>query len=171
MRELRYQRGDTLIEVLVAIVLLSLGMLAMAATHAAAARAQRGSHHYALAVALAEGLAERIRGNPAGMALGAYSSVGGPTLGQVSVPACTVVAACTPTEIAAIDVAEMQNVADQLLPSGGVSTALAADGSSTLDIWVRWTPPATSAGVAPQTRCPDGTNDSATQCVFLRVAR
>lgn len=59
----REQRGLSLLEVLVAIVILSLGLLGMAGLQAASLRASQGSFYRAQAAQYADDMAERMRAN------------------------------------------------------------------------------------------------------------
>jgi type IV pilus assembly protein PilV len=79
--------GVSLIEVLVALVLLSIGLLGLAGLQASGMRVGQSSIHRSLAAQLAHDIIERMRANAAGA--GAYSIA----LGDAA-PACTGVAAC-----------------------------------------------------------------------------
>ncbi len=57
------QRGLSMIEVLVAIVIISLGLLGMAGLQASSLRGSQGAVYRALAVQFAADMAERMRGN------------------------------------------------------------------------------------------------------------
>ncbi|MGI4777524.1 MAG: type IV pilus modification protein PilV [Janthinobacterium lividum] len=70
----RRTRGSTLIEVLVAIVVLSVGLLGMVGLHAASLQSHREARLQSNAVRLGAELAERMRGNPA---VAAEPDVGG----------------------------------------------------------------------------------------------
>ncbi|GIL03692.1 MAG: type IV pilus modification protein PilV [Burkholderiaceae bacterium] len=59
----RRQRGLSLLEVLVAIVILSLGLLGMAGLQAASLRTSQGSFYRAQAAQYADDMAERMRAN------------------------------------------------------------------------------------------------------------
>lgn len=60
------QRGSSLIEILVTVLIFSIGMLGMAALQLNALRSTSDSNQRAQAVWLAQDLAERIRANPSG---------------------------------------------------------------------------------------------------------
>lgn len=77
----RHQRGLSLLEVLVAIVILSLGLLGMAGLQAASLRASQGSLYRAQAAQYADDMAERMRANLGdarnyGIAFGAAAPTG-----------------------------------------------------------------------------------------------
>lgn len=60
----RRQRGVTLLEVLVALVVFALGVLAVAGAQAGALRSGHGAHYRAQAAFIAQDMVERMRGNP-----------------------------------------------------------------------------------------------------------
>lgn len=63
VRSPRHQQGLSLLEVLVAIVILSLGLLGMAGLQAAGLRTSQGSFYRAQAAQYADDMAERMRAN------------------------------------------------------------------------------------------------------------
>lgn len=81
------QSGLSLVEVLVAVVLLSVGLLGLAGLQASGMRVGRSSIHRSEAAQLAQDMIERMRANVAHA--GAYSLA----LGDAA-PACSSVAAC-----------------------------------------------------------------------------
>jgi len=82
-----WQSGLSLIEVLVALVLLSIGLLGLAGLQASGMRVGQSSMHRSLAAQLAQDMVERMRANVANA--GAYTLA----LGDAP-PACAGVAAC-----------------------------------------------------------------------------
>lgn len=76
----RLSRGFTLLEVLIAIVIFSIGLFGIAGLQASGMRFTQGSQLRAVAVAQAEALADRMRANPAGVVEGHYN-LEGDTLG------------------------------------------------------------------------------------------
>ena len=66
------QRGFMLIEVLVAMLLSAVALLALASANAAALRYTKMSQYRAQALTLAVEISERMRANPAGFAAQAY---------------------------------------------------------------------------------------------------
>ena len=63
------QRGFTLIEALIAFVILSVGLLGIVSLQAMAKTSQHLALQHTRAVTIADAIIERIRVNPAGMAL------------------------------------------------------------------------------------------------------
>jgi len=92
------QRGFTMVETLVALVVLAIGLLGIAALYLDSLRAGRTAIYRTQAVNLSADLADRIRSNRAAIAsyVAAYADVAG------AVPACDTTAGCTAAELAAI---------------------------------------------------------------------
>jgi type IV pilus assembly protein PilV len=98
------QRGFTLIEALIAFVLLSVGLLGIVSLQAMAKSSQQLALQHSRAVTIADAIVERIRVNPAGIAtynIGSDNPVGVTPTSEPS-PDCGA-AACTPAELAAHD--------------------------------------------------------------------
>lgn len=112
--------GFSLIEVLIALIVMSVGMLGIAGLYVHGMQAGRTSlfrHH---AVALAGDVADRIRANPMGQA----NYVDNGTAGQ---PETNCLAeTCTPAEMAASDMYFWDQQAAATLPDGDVTVAHAA---------------------------------------------
>lgn len=149
----RTQLGATLIEVLVSILLLALGVLAMAAMQANAVQYSKVSEFRSLATLLANDLADRMRANhPSGEDMAAYRFTD-PYVRLTAAPdaaatSCTGVAAnCNFAEMAAFDLAEWRRSVFEQLPQGTayVSAAPNAAGRDAADIWVAWTDPASAS--------------------------
>ncbi|MEM1110584.1 MAG: type IV pilus modification protein PilV [Pseudomonadota bacterium] len=96
-------RGLTLIEVLVTMVILSIGLLGIVSLHATSKTAQYEAIQRARAVSLADGLLEKVRANPAAMTsyVTGLSPVGSGSLSTPSVSCDS--ATCTPAQLAAWD--------------------------------------------------------------------
>ena len=126
------QTGFTLVEALVALVILSIGMLGVAALYVESLQAGRVAQSRTQAVNLAGDMADRIRANPT--ALAAY---GGPGLNN----GCSGAAAvnCTPAQLAAHDVFLWQTDAANMLPAGAGAVAFnGATLPSTYTITLSW---------------------------------
>jgi len=98
------QRGFTLIEALIAFVLLSVGLLGIVSLQAMAKSSQQLALQHTRAVTIADAIVERIRVNPAGIPvynIGTDIPVGETATTEPS-PDCGS-AACTPAQLAAHD--------------------------------------------------------------------
>ena len=133
------QRGVALIEVLVAILVVSLGMLAMAGLLSTSTRFGKTSEFRSVATLLANDLADRMRANFGSAAGTVYGQLTPKTLatGIPTAATCADANACTPAEMAAVDVAQWQAALFKALPNG--TGYISANGDFTLyDVWVIW---------------------------------
>lgn len=126
------QPGFTLLEVLVAIVVLSLGLLGLAGLQAATLRNNQIAYYRAIAVQQTYDMADRIRANQAGVAAGAYNALGASTPAD---PDC-VASTCTAANMAVADHSQWNNNNARMLPAGTGTVASVAGGS--FDITVSW---------------------------------
>lgn len=132
------QTGFTMVETLVALVVLAIGMLGIAALYLNSLQAGRTAIYRTEAVNLAADLADRIRSNRT--ALAAYGSAFGDAFAQV--PACYTTAGCTAGELAASDLSRWKADLTQLLPNGqgqvAVALPVAAGEPANYVVTVRW---------------------------------
>ncbi len=118
----RKQSGFTLLEVMVAIVILSLGLLGLAGLQAASLRNNQTAYYRGIAIQQSYDMADRLRANLAGVRAGNYKSL---TVTPAD-PACFTTG-CTPATMAATDYFQWNTVNANLLP-GGVGTVVCEDG-------------------------------------------
>ncbi len=182
----RFIGGASLIEVLVSIVIASIGLLALAGVNAASMRYTKMSQYRATASQLASDMGERMRANKGQAAVAA--AVGPPVV--VAVPASgffagdydfatdfagqatkatlptgtdlcnTSAITCTPAQIAALDLAQWRILVRDQLPAGSVFLMRQA-GQVAMDLWVVWRDPAvasTDEAPALAAECPDDLN-------------
>jgi type IV pilus assembly protein PilV len=139
--------GFTLIEVLVAIIVLSLGLLGVAGMQLAGLRASQSSYLRTLATYQAYDMADRMRANLQGVNGGSYNNMSG----DPGSPGC-VATNCTPAQMAQNDQHEWSVSNASILPSGtgavcldstpddGTPAAPACDGiGATFAVKVWWT--------------------------------
>ena len=122
-RTARSHRGFTLIEVLVTFVVLAIGLLGIVSLQALSKTSQHQGIQRTRAVAIADGLLEKIRINPAGLTTYAIglNPLGGGSISTEPSPNC-ISASCTPTEMAAHDLWEWERALD--------GTAVTVDGGT-----------------------------------------
>lgn len=106
------QTGFTLVETLVALLVLAVGMLGLVTLFAETLRLDRTALHRGLALDLATNMAERIQANPAA---GVAYQEPGIDLGCGDGGADR---ECTPEQLAAQDIFDWQQAAGATLPSG-----------------------------------------------------
>lgn len=181
----RLAQGASLIEVLVAVLLLSIGILSMVGLQTSALRLTKESQFQGSAAELASSFSETVRANVAGAMAGNYSFVQpyAPPAGPIALPAqqCNnPAAACTPAQIAAVDLARWRESARQALPGGSlfanVTTPLGTAQSPVIDLWVLWQGPETDDAADAATaqlngNCPAqmGNANPRPQCMQFRI--
>ncbi|NTV85958.1 MAG: type IV pilus modification protein PilV [Burkholderiaceae bacterium] len=127
-----HQSGFTLLEVLVAIVVISLGLLGLAGLQAATLRNNQIAYYRSIAIQQTYDMADRIRANQAGAAAGSYNGL---TAIIPADPDC-VANTCTPQQMAVADHSQWNNNNARMLPGGSGTVVSAAGGS--FDITVSW---------------------------------
>jgi type IV pilus assembly protein PilV len=173
-------RGISLIEVLVSIIVASIGLLALAAVNAAALRYSKMTQYRAVATQMASDIADRMRANKGtaagGFIAGSYdlTSSFSEQATPVSLPEepCTVI--CTAAQIAALDLAQWRISLREQLPEGSAYLAK-QDGQLAADVWVVWRDPSvanTDEGPAAATECPNALSrgdDKTIRCSYFRI--
>ncbi len=117
IKSLHRATGYTLIETLIALFVLTTALLGFAALSTQALQATRGALNHDFATLQAIDLAERMRANPAGLAI--YPTLSGTPSGTD----CTT-ATCDPTDMARFDLREWNQRNEALLPSGSGQVSL-----------------------------------------------
>lgn len=135
------QRGSGLIEVLVAVILLSLGMLAMLRAQTSAMAYERTAEFRGVASQLASDVVDRIRANVGGASGYVHTAVYDPqsTIAAAGKNCAQAGVTCTAAEMAAHDLARMRTNVRNNLPGGDLRIVDA--GSGQLNIWVLWVQP------------------------------
>jgi type IV pilus assembly protein PilV len=126
-------RGFSLMEVLVALIILSIGLLGTAAMQLAGLRYGYSANLVYVATLQANDMADRIRANPRGLAAGHYNRI----VGTGSDPGC-INSTCTPAQMAATDAFQWNSNNALVLPSG-IGTVSGSGAGSTFTITVAWT--------------------------------
>ena len=185
-----HQKGSSLIEVLVAILLLSFGMLALGAMLSFAVQAPKLSAYRATAANLAASHVERMRANPEGFANNRYTaalndsswSFTAITLSNCSYPACT------EATLATMDEKATRRAVRQELPAGDMvmwcstpsapSTAVTCTKTTQGNLWIIWQEPSTNSLLgANSDYCPPSvtstytgypTSPTPARCLYLR---
>lgn len=165
-------RGSSLVEVLVALLIISLGLMSMARLSATTIGFNKGAQVRLLALSLATQYAERARLNVYGFDLGNYDialDAPEPSAPGVATDANDLTAA---TNVAQTDQLEFIRRVAAHLPQGRVvvnttRTPTARD----LDIWVLWLDVNTDkTGTllrAAESQCPAGVNGNS--CIYIKV--
>lgn len=141
---LAYQKGTSLLEVLISIIILALGMLGLAAMFLTANQANNSSYMKQQAVQTIYNIFDKMKSNRQAAIDGNYnvSNIGTNGATPISTPGtlCNV-AACTPSQLASYDnwVWLSQEVAKLPDGSGSIATATSAvAGNTTVTVTVQW---------------------------------
>ena len=178
---MRREAGVSLIEVLVALLVVSFGVLAMSGLLTNATRYGKTSEFRAVATLLASDIADRMRANIPGVKNGSYAlaekyeRLSSPPAENLN---CTEAKPCTGDNgagMAAKDLADWRRALYFGLPGGAGYVSVKADGTAA-DVWVAWTDPSAveEALAADEGRqeCPDefaGEADPRPRCAYFRV--
>ena len=188
------QEGASLIEVLVAILLLSFGMLALGAMMTFAVQAPKLSAYRATASNLAASHVERMRANPEGFANNRYtaalndSSWSFVPITTPSSPADCVYPACAEDTLATLDEKATRRAVRQELPAGDMvmwcstpaapTAATACTKATQGNLWIVWQEPSTNSLLgASSDYCPPTvtatytgypTTPTPARCLYLR---
>ena len=123
------QSGFGLLEVLVSLIVLSVGLLGLAGLQATAMRFNHDAEMRSQVIVQAYAMADRMRANRTGVIDGNYDNLSGT---PASTPSCT---SCSPADTATRDLFEWNTANTNLLPAGqGVVTA----NGSNHTITIRW---------------------------------
>jgi len=106
-------RGFTMIEVLITLIILSIGLLGLAALQANSMASNHNSYLRSQAVQAAYDMGDRMRANKAGVSAGNYNAIAG--IGAN--PGC-ITAGCTPALMATYDAFQWNTSLSETLPSG-----------------------------------------------------
>jgi type IV pilus assembly protein PilV len=149
-----HNRGTSLIEVLVALLVMTLGLLAMISLHTAAVRYHKMAEFRSVATQLAEDYGDRMRANLTGARNGNYvrQVAWSQTPDKPADPGISCTAACSAdalaAQVAASDISQWLNNAASMLPGIGLF-AQRPDGananSMTMDVWITWQDPGDNA--------------------------
>ncbi|MEQ1720476.1 MAG: type IV pilus modification protein PilV [Nitrosomonas sp.] len=154
-------KGFSLLEVLITILIVSFGLLGMAALIVSGARSNNVAHYRSIASKQTEDIADRMRANLAGVIAGSYDSL---TATIPDSPDCKT-AICTETQIAVYDHAQWNRANSILLPDGkGTVIGSLAIG---FEVNMMWTEKEMSDTDDANSNCPGGT-PTKTRCFFAR---
>lgn len=160
----RRQSGASLIEVLVAVLILSIGLLAMGAMMAYATLLPKFSGNRSVAISTATNMIERMRANPTTasptFSISSYATstftttfVASPSMPSGS--SCSF-PNCTQSTIATMDMAEVQYQLNQQLTPAGMTIQVTDAANNEGNLWVIWQEPSTfgSFSTGSSDNCP-----------------
>lgn len=126
------QRGDTMIEVLITIIIIAVGVLGTAAMQVTTLKNLSSSHSASIAAIVAEDFSERMRANPTATLANGYVHSAAPG----GFPDCAA-NACTPAQLADYDMGTWWAQLTAVLPAGSAEVTRNA-GTNTFVLTVRW---------------------------------
>jgi type IV pilus assembly protein PilV len=114
-----FNRGFTLLEVLVAVLVFSLGLLGMAGLLTVSVKTNHAAYLRTQTTFLAQGMADRMRANVLGLWNSSYNLplTGTLTPGSPAIPTTCTAGACAYSDVATRDLALFQNQLAAFLPS------------------------------------------------------
>ena len=135
----RQEKGFSLLEALVAILLIALGIVTMVMLQSKALQYSSAAFYQGHGMQVANGLAASARANPAGVLF--YKS---PTIPAIYVPGAAITApgndctsgTCTPEQVATADIYWARRSVRQLLPDGDVFTRVDSDFMEVTLVWI-----------------------------------
>lgn len=132
---MKKNKGFTLIEVLIALVVLSIGLLGVAGLQAKSQQFSRNAYLNTQATVIAHDMLERVRANPSGLKSGSYNNAA-----TTQHAGCFTTAGCSSQQMAENDMFEWTDDVANKLPNGksvicidstqddGTTEAVACDG-------------------------------------------
>lgn len=157
------QRGTTLIEVLVSMMLLAVAVIGFAALQVRALHTTNTAVYRAQAVGIAQELAEKVRAN--------YSQLAAYRIWE-ELPAenCQAIA-CSPAQMVAYDIQTSKTLAAAALPNGKVTARPCSAVNALMCIYVSWNETTTAnTGAANACGANSGSYASlAAECVIMEV--
>lgn len=129
-RRPRASTGFSLIEVMISLVITSIGLLGLAGLILNGLRTSTSAAHRTVAVELAHEMAERMRANRDGVAAGAYNSL----TAAVADPGC-IASNCTPAQLAVYDYWLLRAGAASRMPTGSITVTASGAGFLVRVFW------------------------------------
>lgn len=171
----RAHHGFSMIEVLVSILIVSLGILALSGLLVRSSTLGKTAEFRGAASLLAADIADRIRANVVGARDGNYNKAPialATAFPDAVTPACDV-AACTTAQLAAKDVADWQAALYASLPQG--TGAIDYDAANHwADVWVMWRDPSAEDKANEHINvnmCSPAMKTEKVSCMYFRVGR
>ena len=128
-----WQKGLSLIEVMIALAVFSFGLLALAALMASGLKYNTSALHRSYATSQAYDMADRMRANRLGLDAGYYND-----LSESDTDPDCIESGCTPEQMAHYDTWQWNTDNARLLPEGAGTVSLKSSDSGIYTITVAW---------------------------------
>jgi type IV pilus assembly protein PilV len=167
------QSGTSLIEVLIAMLLFSVGMLPVGLMLAQAVQLPKLAAYRATATLLASGHIERMRANPTADHRSDLNFDGSLTL--LTLADCAY-PNCSDATLSAMDKAHTRKLAREQLPAGGLMVTCDATPCTAGNLWVLWQEPGSPTALKAQLSddCPPQVTERFTKspprCLYVRFS-
>jgi len=139
LRTSQTNRGFTLLEVLVALLVLSIGLLGLAALQTTSLQYNTGSYFRTQATFLAYDIMDRMRANVSAIADSDGNGYDQPTTTQVTAPTDCDTTGCTSAQLALYDVRRWYDRATSILPNAtNTPPTISIDANRTVTIRIQW---------------------------------
>ena len=112
------QSGFTMLEVLISIMIISIGLLGLAGLQTLSLKGSQSAYFRSVATQLAYDMGDRMRGNLTGVYSQSYNRTGVTTDYSTAVAACGLTTGCSAAQLAQNDAKEWQDLVANLLPGG-----------------------------------------------------
>jgi len=173
-----HQFGGSLLEVLIAVLIMSFGLLALGSLTAASLQYGKSAQFQTIGVQMVGDLTDRMRGNVDAFAASTYNQTAVYTGSNAALTApgdnCTS-AICTSTQLAAWDLFEWRTDLRRRLPAGDAYVLRDAVNPLAVDVWIMWREATLADGlsVAASTDCPAAAVTGVSplpRCTYFRVS-
>jgi type IV pilus assembly protein PilV len=132
----RKQQGASMLEVLIAVLILAIGLLGVASLQLWGLRYNQSAYLRSQATIIAYDMADRMRANPNGVAAGYYNNISSSSL--PSDPGC-ISTGCTPQQLADYDILAWGNYFVANPPMLPGATGAVTKSGNTYTVTVTWT--------------------------------
>lgn len=173
----RRQSGVSLVEVLVAILVVALGILTMVVMQVNATKLTKSTEVRAMGALLVGDLADRMRANRIGFLADNYQTKESAATPEVFTKCTAADATCEPDEMARQDLSDWLTSLRYAMPGGSarISTIDTSKGKSGVDVWLMWIDPEEQGSnqTAGPSECPGSVAIAAgkapVRCMYFRI--
>ena len=166
----KIQHGFTLVEVMVAMVIFSVGLLGLAGLQSLGMTNNQTAYYRTVAMQMASNMSDRMRTNISAVNAGTYNAVAAVAVPAPLVTDC-IAATCTPAALGAFDIFEWQTTIAAELPQGrgSVTRVPLAGGGNQFVVCVMWNELKVAVPVVPACLAIPSTYNPTTEFKFYTL--